>query len=400
MDPFFILWFSYFFVLVPAAEIPKSKKFESNSSIMCIVPEEAKVPDYSYSPGECVVKRNGSGSPVSLPISSKSYLECLPTDILTLTFSFLNFKDVGKIRKTSKYLHDVVEMSFEHLNAGFGNFDLSALSKKDQIIVVLHLLPLLKSAYPGLFRRKMTSADLICLSLLAFIASSNLKVVNKEVVMPTSQEFKDLFDAFSSMNFIMKLNDNVYNPIPIMLKCCGMFAALLTLVIKSEKIPYTLEAVNVLNRFPSVNNSKFNSRSISLDSLGLDMGVRDQRFINNLLINMPIDILVSTKLGQRHILHDFIVRKLEFIQEIFSKPELFQVQRDRETRSTFYEAALIYSIKYRNWSCLKGLLSFPDVNNFHSFSLIKLDFLRQITNYDENLSNYNTIALISDYLIN
>jgi hypothetical protein len=398
MNPFFILWFSYFFVLVPAAEIPKSKNSESLSSIMCIVPEEAKVSDYS--PGEYVVNRIHSGSPVRYPISSKSHLECLPTDILTSTFSFLNFKDLGKIMKTSKYLHDAAENSLKHLlNARFGNFDLSALSRKDQVIVILHLLPLLKSAYPGLFGRKMTSADLICLSLLAFIASSNLKVVNKEVVMPTSQEFKDLFDAFSSMNFIMELNDNAYNPVPIMLKSCGVFAALLTLVIKTEKIPYTLEAVNVLNRFPSVNNSKFKSRSISLDSLGLDMSVRDQRFINNLLINMPINILVSTKFGQRHILHEFIIRKLEFNQEIFSKPELCEVQRDRETRSTFYEAALIYSIKYRNWSCLKGLLSFSNFN-FPSFYVIKLDFLRQISNYSENLSNYNTIALIYDFLIN
>lgn len=388
---------SSFSLLISAAEIRRSVP---GMNIMRIIPEDASVPDYT--PLDQVVKDvKKPANPSKYPkLPAGSYLNFLPSDLLTLSFRYLSFKDLGNVSQTSIYFRDSVEKSLKHLTTEYGDFDLSALTRKDQVIVILHLLPILKISYPGLFKRQMTTADLICLSLLTFIASSGLKVVEKQLIMPSSQEFTNLFNTFLAMNYISNLNNNIYNPVPTMLKSCGVFTAFLKLVINSEQqIPYTLEAINFLAKFPSVNNSQFHVKSIVLYGLGLDMSVKDQRFIKNLLKNMPENILVSAKIGQRHVLHEFIIKGFEFDEEIFSKPGLVEVQVDRETRSHFYEAALIYSIKYKNWSCLKGLLGFSNAS-FPSFSIIKLDLLRQAKNYDEILSNFNTIPMISEFLIN
>lgn len=388
---------SSFSLLISAAEISRS---DPGMNILRIIPKDASVPDYTpLDPVAKDVKKSTNPTQYH-KLSAKSHLNLLPPDLLTLSFSYLNFKDLGNACQTSFYMRDSVEKSLKDLAAEYGNYDLSALTRKDQIIVILHLLPLLKTSYPGLFKRKMTTADLICLSLLAFIASSDLKVVQKQLVMPTSKEFTNLFDTFSAMNYISNLNNNIYNPVPTMLKSSGVFTAFLKLVINSDQlIPYTLEAINFLTTIPSVNNSQFNAKSIILPALGLDMSLKDQRFIKNLLKKFPENILVSTKIGQRHVLHEFIIKGFEFDEEIFSKPGLADVQMDRSARSQFYEAGLIYSINHKNWSCLKGLLGFSNAN-FPSFSNAKLEFLRQTNIYDEIFTNYNTIPLIYEYLIN
>ena len=401
LRPLLLILFSYFLTFNSAANLLESKKTESDMNIMLIIPEDAVIPDYT--PLGDVVNEKINTTTLSKhypPASAKSYLNHLSQDLLTLIFSYLSFEDIGKMCTTSSYFHDAVENSLHDLMRKCEkSVDLSTLTRMDQVIVILHLLPVFRKAYPGLITKRMSSADLICLSLLAFVASSNLSYENKTLIMPSSKEFMNLLKAFSSLNFIISAHKVKYNHVAIFLRSCATFTVFFMIVTKSgQTIPYALEAVSVLAKLPSVNNSQFNAKSIPLLDLGLNM-VSDQRFIHNFLNSMSANDLITAKCGHRHGLHEFIVKGFEYVEEIFSRPELSLVKMDSLTQADFYEAALIYSVFNKNWSCLKGLLNFPD-SKFPRFSIGKLDSLRTANNFDEIFLKINHYNLIFDLLIN
>lgn len=360
----------HLFLFISAAEIEISSQFRA----LCIIPIGMEVPDYS--PVEVDTEKKLQISADLEFTESKSFFEKFPSEIITRSISFFDFKQAVKIFRSSKYLQYETEKALKCINNEQGGFDLTGLTRKDQLIVTLHLLPVFNTAFPGLIGRKMTAADLVCLNLLAFIFSADLKVEKKVQIFRALPGFIALQEALSAMDFISKYSTNMNNPVTSILKP-GLFSSFLLSVVKSEKIPYTLEAIKILRNYDGpVLNNEFNAKGIVLNLFAVEMAAKDQRFFNNHLKSTPATDLVSDKIGKRHIIHELIVKKGEFNAEIFSRPDLAFVPFDSETNLSFYKAALVYSIKYENLSCLKGFLGFSN-DHFPAFNENKLDSLRQ-----------------------
>lgn len=393
----FILLFS---LLLAPSHVSTAKVPSSDFEPVVIFSENEQIPDYSPSNPINVYVSHKSCIDRPWPVEPKCYMEHLPGYILAEIIGYLDDRSLGKLSQTSVLFHNMTGEAFELLMKCNGIRDDLGLSRRDISILVLNLQPFFKISYPGLVKHQLSVVDRIFLSLLATLVGSKSFFSEKCVVLPQSSTFTSLQSSFLRLDFF---KNNFKYPGPVIdniFQCPGLLSFTLFKIIRNYPIaciPYTLEALSTLSKNKTLfaNNPTFNIGSFPVGSLGVSMSSKDQRFLNNYLKTLSSDELVGMRIGCHHILHELIIKNGNYCHEIFSRPELENVPRDRETSLPFYSAALNFAILNSNVPFLTELLNhYPD----EKFSGYPIEKLNQLRNNKDNLLAVLPVKKVFPYL--
>ena len=371
-----------------------------------IVSDSENFPVYSHSP---LLKNKHAPASLSrreMEVSNltpKTTLERLPDDTFYTIIRYLDYKSVAKLCIMSKSLYNTVNLALDTIFKKLSVTECGIrFSRKDHFIMALHLAHLYENSYPGLSKYNITTIDFISLAFVALIVSPENRSEDKTVIESTDASYVELKKIFMELDYIKK-NVNVYpgNIFPGIFRSPNLLSMYLFKIVNMAAIPITLETLYWLQERPKlIKNQLYKPKELPLFSVAVSMAVLDQRPFTNMVRSTDPASLVSAPIGCHHLLHALIIRQGTYDSEIFKRPELGQVRIDCETRLPFYSAALLFAIKFRNISVIRGLLADFSPEQFHPFSVHKIDFVQTLPDYNNIFDLLdNSIVSIKKYFM-
>lgn len=325
-----------------------------------------------------------------------SQLEGLLDELFLVIFQYLDYSAALKLSEVSKTKHRRVIWGLCKI------YDLSPIRKfeitfnrNELFILNLPFHVLFNHSYPGLSSIHLGSIDYLTLILISLLISSENSSES------SCYYFKVLKKFFMNIEFIKKIiNAYPNNIFPDIFKCPGYLKTYLYNILNYGTIPYSLQILALIEQKPDlIKNSNYKQSSLVLSNLGVCMAKEDKRFLYNYLSTFNPEAMVNARFGCYHILHELIIRNGTYCSEIFKRNELVSIRNDVQTGLPFYSSALFYALKYQNVSMILGLLQdFPN-RTFEEVSVDKLDYLRNVSDFDELFKNLgNCVLKIRNFL--
>ena len=331
-------------------------------------------------------------------LTPKATLERLPDDTFYTIIRYLDYKSVAKLCVSSKSLYNTVNLALDTIFKKLSVKECGIrFSRKDHFIMALHLANLFEKSYPGLSKYSITTMDFISLALVALIVSPENRSEDKTVIESSDARYVELKKVFMDIDYI-KTVVNVYpgSMFPGIFRSPHLLSLYLFKIVNKAAIPITLETLHWLQERPKlIKNQLFKLKELPLFSVAVSMAVLDQRPFNNMVRSTDPASLIISPVGCHHLLHALIIRQGSYNSDIFKRPELGQVRIDGEINLPFYSAALLYAIKFRNISVIRGLLADFSPEQFHPFSVDRINFLKTLQDYDNifDLLNESVVSI-------